>query len=175
MCCGEPPMPPAENPLEPTQSNASTRPRDWYVHWPVALLKALPVLAASLLIAIVLINVANVMMRYVFGAAIGWAEEVMAFLMVAVVFLSFPAVTLDGNHIRMDLLVDRLCSPRSRRWLDKLSTILSVLVLGAVTLAEGEQRPYQAERRPAPATPRISQSPFPRLRSPLGCCWGPSH
>ena len=49
--------------------------------------------AALALGAIVVINGANVLCRYVFGFAFPWAEELMIFLMILIVFAGAAAVT----------------------------------------------------------------------------------
>jgi TRAP-type C4-dicarboxylate transport system permease small subunit len=53
----------------------------------------------------VVINFANVVGRYVFDAPISWAEEVMSYMIIWGVFVAAGAITYQGNHLRMDLLV----------------------------------------------------------------------
>jgi TRAP-type C4-dicarboxylate transport system permease small subunit len=60
--------------------------------------------AVLLLIAVVL-NFLNVTGRYVFGAPIFWAEEVMLFLLVAIVFLGNSVVGWEGKQLRMDVVL----------------------------------------------------------------------
>ena len=55
----------------------------------------------------VAINFANVIGRYVFGAAVFWAEEVLIILIVWSVFIGAVAITYDNAHIRMDLVSSR--------------------------------------------------------------------
>jgi TRAP-type C4-dicarboxylate transport system permease small subunit len=52
-----------------------------------------------------LINIANVIGRYVFDAPVSWAEEMMSYMIIWGVFVSVGAITYQGNHLRMDLLV----------------------------------------------------------------------
>jgi TRAP-type C4-dicarboxylate transport system permease small subunit len=75
------------------------------------------ILAAATLVIGVLINFANVVLRYGFSAPLTWADEAMQFLMVAGVFFGAIAVTWDGRHIRMDILAER-APPAARRALD---------------------------------------------------------
>jgi TRAP-type C4-dicarboxylate transport system permease small subunit len=58
-----------------------------------------------LLLTAVAINIANVVGRYVFDAPVSWAEEVMSYGIIWGVFIAVAAVTYQGNHLRMDLLV----------------------------------------------------------------------
>lgn len=74
-------------------------------------MSAVRVLIGVLLIAGVLLNLANVVGRKFFHAPISGAEEVMNFLMVAVVFFGAGAVAYDGTHINMEILIDRLPGP----------------------------------------------------------------
>lgn len=118
-----------------------------------ALARALRLASAAMLIAIVVINAANVFGRYVLSAPLSWGEEVMLYLMIAAVFLSSPAVTWDGAHIRMDVLAQAL--PRDvRRALEALADLISfavalVLVYASVPvvlqLYEFDQRSHAAE------------------------------
>ena len=58
-----------------------------------------------LLLAAILINISNVIGRYVFGISVAWAEEVMSYIIIWGVFISIGAITYQGLHLRMDLLV----------------------------------------------------------------------
>lgn len=90
--------------------------------------------ATALLIAIVAINGANVLGRYALNAPIGWAEEIMVFCMIGLVFGASPAVTLQGSHVRMDIAVQRLPA-KLRRALGLLTDVISVAVLGIYVCA----------------------------------------
>ena len=58
-----------------------------------------------LLLAAIAINVANVIGRYVFDAPVSWAEEVLSYMIIWGVFIAVGAITYQGLHLRMDLLV----------------------------------------------------------------------
>jgi TRAP-type C4-dicarboxylate transport system permease small subunit len=62
-------------------------------------------ICGMLVLAAVAINVANVIGRYVFDAPVSWAEEVMSYGIIWGVFIATAAITYQGNHLRMDLLV----------------------------------------------------------------------
>lgn len=70
--------------------------------------------AGSLLLSLCLIGWA-VVMRYGFNAAPVWVDEVVGFLLVAIVMLAAARTLRRGEHIGVDLLVERL-SPPARRW-----------------------------------------------------------
>lgn len=85
--------------------------------------------AAAMLVSIALINLANVVGRYVFASPIETAEELMLFLLIGAVFLSFVRVTHDAAHIRMDML-QRALAP----WAGKALNVFADLVTMAVAL-----------------------------------------
>ena len=61
-----------------------------------------------ILLAAILINVSNVVSRYVFNAPVSWAEEVLSYMIIWGIFLAVGAITYQGLHLRMDLLVMNL-------------------------------------------------------------------
>lgn len=88
-----------------------------------ALVSALRIVAGVLLMASVLLNFANVLLRYFFNASIFWAEEVMLFLMVGCVFLGNGVVAWSGRQLRMDVIVAMMPAP-----VQKVLALLSELV-----------------------------------------------
>lgn len=91
--------------------------------------RTLQVVSTVFLVVIVAINGVNVVGRYVFSSPISWGEEVMLFLMIVGVFLATPAVTWDGAHIRMDLLV-RAFPGKARRLFEALADLASLGMAG---------------------------------------------
>ncbi len=57
------------------------------------------------------INIFNVVARYVFSAPLFWAEEVLVFIVIWVVFLIAGSVTYRGAHLNMDLIYAKLSPP----------------------------------------------------------------
>jgi TRAP-type C4-dicarboxylate transport system permease small subunit len=89
--------------------------------------------AAAMLALIATINIGNVVGRYIFAKPIEPAEELMLFLMVGAVFLSFVKVTQDDAHIRMDML--RSAMPLAvRRGFEVFADIVSIGVAMTVVL-----------------------------------------
>ena len=66
------------------------------------------VICGTILLAAIAINIANVIGRYVFNAPVSWAEEAMSYMIIWGVFVAIGAVTYQGLHLRMDLLVMNL-------------------------------------------------------------------
>ncbi len=65
------------------------------------LFQTVRVVIGLLLTLSVLLNFANVIGRYVLHAPIAGAEEVMLYLMIAIVFLGFGTVAWEGRHIKI--------------------------------------------------------------------------
>jgi TRAP-type C4-dicarboxylate transport system permease small subunit len=118
-----------------------------------SLVTGLRFLTASLLLIAVALNFANIIGRYVLNAPIASAEEVMLFLLVAVVFLGNSVVGWEGRQIRMDVVLHTL-PPALRHWLEVIadlamiavSVILIVFAWPVINmLAEFDQRSQAAE------------------------------
>jgi TRAP-type C4-dicarboxylate transport system permease small subunit len=106
---------------------------EWYAMMPRfmgllnGLVAILQVLTAVLLIVAVALNFANIIGRYMFNAPIASAEEVMLFLLVAVVFLGNGLVSWEGKQIRMDVIVHAL-PPTVRRILEVFADLTMMVV-----------------------------------------------
>lgn len=86
--------------------------------------------ALGLLLSLVLIGWA-VVMRYVFNQAPIWVDDVVGFLLVAIVMLSAASTYRRDEHIGVDLLISRLKGGSKRVMLawSALTTALVALVL----------------------------------------------
>jgi C4-dicarboxylate transporter, DctQ subunit len=62
------------------------------------------VLSGILFVVAATINIVNVVGRYVFSLPVFWAEEVLTFIIIWVVFLLAGSITYRGGHLTMDLL-----------------------------------------------------------------------
>ena len=106
------------------------------VGWLAAIVGRLFGAFATLAILVVLVLTAvNVAGRYLFSAPLRGAEELTGFLVVAMVMLGAAEAYRRGDHIRIDILTDRL-GPRWARWIDLLSH-LSVAAFAANLLRTG--------------------------------------
>lgn len=82
-------------------------------------------------IAAVVLNVANIVGRYVFGRAVIGADEVLVYMMMAIVFLGTISVTARDAHLRMDMLV-ALASPRDLKWIRSVEWLAVSAITGLV-------------------------------------------
>jgi TRAP-type C4-dicarboxylate transport system permease small subunit len=97
---------------------------------------AMALSAAGLLLSLCLIGWA-VVMRYVFNAAPVWVDEVVGFLLVAIVLLAAAQTFRRGEHIGVDLLVDRLPA-KGKRWALGWAAIVTA-VMALVLVINGWQ------------------------------------
>jgi TRAP-type C4-dicarboxylate transport system permease small subunit len=111
------------------------------------------ILTAILLLVSVALNFTNVIGRYLFNAPISSAEEVMLFLLVAVVFLGNSVVAWERKQIRMDVFLHAM-PPPLRRALDlaadlaAMAVSVTLIVLGwpaIAMLAEFDERSQAAD------------------------------
>ncbi len=65
----------------------------------------------SLILFGIAVNFANVLGRYLFLSPIVWAEEIMIYSMVWMVFIGAVLVSWDGHHLKMDFFSIMLPSP----------------------------------------------------------------
>ena len=90
-----------------------------------SLVAGIRVLISVLLLIAIALNFANIIGRYIFSAPINLAEEVMLFLLVAVVFLGSSVVSWEGRQIRMDVFLHMLPAT-TRHWLEVLSDLVTI-------------------------------------------------
>ena len=89
---------------------------------------AMALSAAGLLLSLGLIGWA-VVMRYVFNDAPVWVDEVVGFLLVAIVLLAAAQTFRRGEHIGVDLLVERLPATGKRWALGWAAVVTAVMAL----------------------------------------------
>ncbi len=99
----------------------------WFTSLIKGLVASIRVLIATLLLIAITLNFANIIGRYVFNSPINSAEEVMLFLLVAVVFLGNSVVSWEGKQIRMDVFLHML-PPSMRRWLEVFADLVTIAV-----------------------------------------------
>ena len=75
------------------------------------LLRLLRWLLGTVLIAAVLINLANVVGRYIFSRPIQATDEILVYLFVWCVFLGAVLVSWEGRQLRMDAITSVLSTP----------------------------------------------------------------
>jgi len=102
------------------------------IGWPRLMLKGLMKTAeaamflANICLAGMLVLVfLNVLLRYILRQPIYWGDEVMTYLMMLIAFLGFGYNLMEGRHIKMTALVERL-SVRSENIVSIITSLLAV-------------------------------------------------
>ena len=93
--------------------------------------RGIELLLAAALVFAVCLNFFNVVERYVFSTAIGWADEAQVYIMIWMAFLGAVVVTWRNMHLRMDVLV-KMFPPWLQRTLQVLEALAMVVLCGFV-------------------------------------------
>lgn len=88
------------------------------------------IVAMVVVVAMMLLTVSDVFLRYIFKNPVPDSQELTEYLMVCVAFLGMAWVAIKGEHITVSLVVSRL-SPRSQAIFDSVTYFLG---LGVVVL-----------------------------------------
>ncbi len=88
--------------------------------------------ASTILMAMMLLTVVDVVARYVFNRPLAGAFEVTELMLVVLIFAGLPLVTYADEHAVMDF-VDRLLGPRAQAVLERAVQLLSAAVMFLLT------------------------------------------
>lgn len=84
------------------------------------------VLSGVLFLVAAGINIVNVIGRYVFSFPVFWAEQVLTFIVIWVVFLLAGSITYRGAHLNMDLLYNGF----SNFWKRVVNIAITISLIG---------------------------------------------
>ena len=94
------------------------------------ILNAIPlVLGTILMLFISAVTVTNVIARYIFNHGLSWADETARFGLIWITFLGAAVLVRLGEHITVDLFVDRM-----PRFLQTFCYVLSQLIKSSVAM-----------------------------------------
>lgn len=88
----------------------------------------LGIASAALLVALMLITVVDVVLRYLFAAPLRGAFELTELMLLVLIFAGLPLVSRADEHVTMDF-VDRLLPPRGRRVVVRAVHVLTAAVM----------------------------------------------
>ncbi|WP_158290134.1 TRAP transporter small permease [Ramlibacter sp. WS9] len=91
----------------------------------------LELVLAAALIAAVLLNVTNVVERYIFDRSIPGADEFQIYLMVALAFFGSVVAAIRGQHLRMDVLA-RSFPRQAQQILNRAEAMATAVLCGFV-------------------------------------------
>jgi TRAP-type transport system small permease protein len=92
----------------------------------------LGVAASTILMAMMLLTVVDVVARYVFNRPLAGAFEVTELMLLVLIFAGLPLVTYADEHAVMDF-IDRLLSPRAQTIVKRAVQIASAAVMFLLT------------------------------------------
>jgi TRAP-type C4-dicarboxylate transport system permease small subunit len=92
----------------------------------------LGVAASTILMAMMLLTVVDVVARYGFNRPLAGAFEVTELMLLVLIFAGLPLVTYADEHAVMDF-IDRLLSPRARQILQRAVQVASAAVMFLLT------------------------------------------
>ena len=92
------------------------------------------VTAGVLFLIAVVINIINVIGRYVFSTPVFWAEETLSFMLIWVVFLVAGSITYRGAHLNMDLVYSTL--PAAWKRVIRIVVVIALIVCSLFTAFE---------------------------------------
>lgn len=102
--------------------------------------------AAAAFVAVVLINVAQITMRYGFSGSIFWVQEFSLLLMLVAYFIGASCVFRSRHYVIVQFFVERVKPAWQRRayWLAQALTVVfcSVIVIEALAEAPRQMRTY---------------------------------
>ncbi|WP_375260062.1 TRAP transporter small permease subunit [Citreimonas sp.] len=84
-------------------------------------------IAAALLLALIALVFFNVFGRYVVGASPVWAQELEWHVMAPIALLGVTVLLLEGGHVRVDMLYDKL-PERAQHMLDLVSMLIGAVI-----------------------------------------------
>ena len=104
----------------------------------VPISRTLGYVAAAFLAAMVLLTVADVLLRSLFGYPIRGMLELIELGLACTIFVALPAVFLREEHLAVDVL-------KKSRFFDLLGVVVSLVVLGAMgwTMLPNAQNTYE--------------------------------
>lgn len=113
-----------------------------------ALDKILAFITASAMAGIVLMVFINVAMRYLMNSGLTWSEEIAVNLFVWVIFLGAILAALEGLHIKVDMLTNKLSKKMQKVFMviANLCVLFSmgILIWGGINVVEVTQRNVSA-------------------------------
>ena len=96
-----------------------------------ALLLGVEILAATLLMADLLVVVGSVMVRFLFAAPLVWSDDVARLLLLAVIFFGAAAALAHGENAGVNFFIDRL-KPHRRAQVNAIDGLVILLVSAAL-------------------------------------------
>ena len=127
------------------------------------------ILSALLLAGIVTLFVMEIFMRYAINAPTKWSNDVISFIMPAMIFLALPEVTRRNQHIAITFLVEAMGDDVAVKWGRVLALVsANVAALAAWIVASSALKQFST----GILTNTVIQVPKWALLSPIAFSFG---
>jgi TRAP-type C4-dicarboxylate transport system permease small subunit len=127
------------------------------------------ILSALLLAGIVTLFVMEIFMRYAMNAPTKWSNDVISFIMPAMIFLALPEVTRRNQHIAITFLVEAMGDDVAVKWGRVLALVsANVAALAAWIVASSALKQFST----GILTNTVIQVPKWALLSPIAFSFG---
>jgi TRAP-type C4-dicarboxylate transport system permease small subunit len=127
------------------------------------------ILSALLLAGIVTLFVMEIFMRYAMNAPTKWSNDVISFIMPAMIFLALPEVTRRNQHIAITFLVEAMGDDVAAKWGRVLALVSAVVAaLAAWIVASSALKQFST----GILTNTVIQVPKWALLSPIAFSFG---
>ena len=97
-------------------------------------------LTASMLSMVVVVTLAQIVLRYLFNAPLIWSEEFVRFVTVWMTFIGAVVVCYDGRHLNVDVFLQKAPGPikRALHWFNAIVSFIFLAILGwtSITLVK---------------------------------------
>ncbi|OED47401.1 hypothetical protein AB838_16000 [Rhodobacteraceae bacterium (ex Bugula neritina AB1)] len=127
------------------------------------------ILSALLLAGIVTLFVMEIFMRYAMNAPTKWSNDVISFIMPAMIFLALPEVTRRNQHIAITFLVEAMGDDVAVKWGRVLALVSAIVAaLAAWIVASSALKQFST----GILTNTVIQVPKWALLSPIAFSFG---
>ena len=117
------------------------------------LIRIMDLASALCVVAMVGVVAVQILLRYVFGSPLAWADELANWLFVWVIYLGASVLVRYDAHLTVDIVIDRL-SPHVNQWRRLLVNLLVLTFLGILFVqAIGLLQKFGATPSPAMNVP----------------------
>ncbi|MGE0284407.1 MAG: TRAP transporter small permease subunit [Parvibaculaceae bacterium] len=104
-----------------------------YVRWVDWLSEKVGVLGMTLVVVMIAVLLLDAITRNVIRMPLHWCVEFAQFTLAAYYFMGGAMTLKDNNHVRMDLLYDRV-SERGKHWIDLVTVACLIFYLGVLLI-----------------------------------------
>lgn len=88
-------------------------------------------IGAIILISLTFILTVQVFLRYIFGHAFSWVEEISVILFIWMTYFGVSAASFHGKHLKVDFFIEKL-SPKFKKWALFYTDLVTIIFCGYI-------------------------------------------